>query len=68
MLLLNFFFEETFKWYDEYESFISMSTLQVEPGIEPEYFVTGMINKEYSDITDIILQRVHITKDENERS
>ena len=64
---LNFFFEETFKWYDEYESFISMSTLQVEPGIEPEYFVTGMINKEnYSDITDIILQRVHITKDENE--
>lgn len=64
---LNFFFEENFKWYEEYEAFISMSTLQVEPGKEPEYFVTGMISKDnYSEIVDIILQRVHITKDENE--
>lgn len=59
---LNFFFIEDFEFYPEYEAFIS--TKQNDSGTLE---ATGVIDKNnYADIIDIILQRVHITPDEND--
>ncbi|MBC5688214.1 hypothetical protein H8S37_04630 [Mediterraneibacter sp. NSJ-55] len=58
---LNFFFVETFQFYPEYKAFISTSNNN------GELVATGIINRDnYAGIIDIILQRVHITPDENE--
>ena len=58
---LNFFLKTPVEYYPKYESFISTSE---ENG---EKVALGVINKNnYSDVIDVILQRVHIIPDENE--
>ena len=65
---LNFFLIEEFEWYEEYESFLSTKKIEKEDG-QIELIATGIINsKNYDDILDIILQRVHITPDKNDVS
>ena len=61
---LNFFFVEDFTFYPEYQAFISTKDKEDENG---KLEAIGVINRDnYADIIDIILQRVHITPDENE--
>lgn len=58
---LNFFLENSIEYYPEYEAFIST---REENG---EKIALGLINRDnYAEVIDIILQRVHITPDENE--
>lgn len=65
---LNFFLIEEFEWYEEYESFLSTKKIEKEDG-QIELIATGIINsKNYDDVLDIILQRVHITPDKNDVS
>ena len=65
---LNFFFVEEFEWYEEYESFLSTKKIGKEDE-QIELIATGIINsKNYDDVLDIILQRVHITPDKNDVS
>lgn len=63
---LNFFFIENFEWFDEYQSFLCTEEIVMENG-ESELLAKGIINsKNYFDVLDIILQRVHITPDKTE--
>lgn len=63
---LNFFFIENFEWFDEYQSFLCTEEIVMENG-DSELIAKGIINsKNYSDVLDIILQRVHITPDKTE--
>ena len=58
---LNFFFEESFEYYPEYGAFLSV----VEN--DGQKTATGIINEDnYIQVVEVILQRVHITPDENE--
>ena len=60
---LNFFFVEDFEWFDEYKSFLYTEEIVRENG-DTELLAKGIINsKNYYDVLDIILQRVHITPD-----
>lgn len=63
---LNFFFVEDFEWFDEYKSFLYTEEIVRENG-DTELLAKGIINsKNYYDVLDIILQRVHITPDNTE--
>ena len=63
---LNFFFIENFEWFDEYQSFLCTEEIVRENG-DSELLAKGIINsKNYFDVLDIILQRVHITPDKTE--
>lgn len=63
---LNFFFIENFEWFDEYQSFICTQEIVRENG-DQELLAKGIINsKNYFDVFDIILQRIHITPDKTE--
>ena len=58
---LNFFFEKPFEYYPEYGAFICVED------IDARKTAIGIINdKNYAQVIDIILQRVHITPDEKE--
>ena len=58
---LNFFFESSFEYYPEYGAFLSVTES------DGQKTATGIINDDnYAQVVDIILQRVHITPDENE--
>lgn len=58
---LNFFLDNPVEYYPKYKAFISTC----EEGATK--IASGVINKDnYADIIDIILQRVHITPEENE--
>lgn len=58
---LNFFLKNPVEYYTEYEAFVST---REENG---EKIALGAINKEnYAEVVEIILQRVHITPDDNE--
>lgn len=58
---LNFFFENSFEYYPEYGAFLSVK----ENDNNKE--ITGAITKDnYVQVVEVILQRVHITPDENE--
>lgn len=57
----NFFFIEEFKFYSEYNAFVSVA--ESENG---DLTATGVINQDnYAFITDTILQRLHIAPEEN---
>lgn len=59
---LNFFFVEDFSWYPECEAFLTKKN-----DSDGNLAGLGVINRNnYSKILQIILQRVHITPDENE--
>lgn len=61
MSALNFFFEKPFDYYPEYSAFICTDE------IDGNKTAIGIINDEnYAQVVDVILQRVHITPDENE--
>ena len=58
---LNFFFENSFEYYPEYGAFLSFTEKNNEE------IPTGIINNDnYAQVVEVILQRVHITPDENE--
>lgn len=59
---INFFFVEDFEFYPEYDAFIFEQKNEHGEVVN----IKAITRQNYSDVLDVVLQRVHITPDENE--